>query len=297
MTIEETQSFDALPVRRATVGDLEFHYVEEGAGTPLVFIHGLAGDYRTWAPQWSAFAAPGGAGYRCISYSRRFNAPNRNSKPSTNHSALVEAQDLAALLGTWHAQPSILVGSSYGAFIALAMALDTPELVKALVIVEPPMMGWADFVPRGRQVREAFDRDIRQPARAAFERDDDAEGIALLTGGIVGADAMARMTPSAMKRRLDNVLAAKALSLSSDEFPMLSPERVRLFSRPTLLLAGANTPPIHDVIYRALCSVMTQATQRRIPDAGHGVAKDNASAFNRCVLDFLANLEANETRP
>jgi pimeloyl-ACP methyl ester carboxylesterase len=44
---------------------------------------------------------------------------------------------------------------------------------------------------------------------------------------------------------------------------------------------------IHDVIYRALCGVMTQAEQRRIPGCGHGAHRDNPAAFNETVLAFL----------
>ena len=30
------------------IGELEFHYVEAGRGQPLVFVHGVLGDWRTW---------------------------------------------------------------------------------------------------------------------------------------------------------------------------------------------------------------------------------------------------------
>jgi pimeloyl-ACP methyl ester carboxylesterase len=277
-------AFSALPLQRTELpGGLEFHHVEAGQGPALVLAHGVMGDWRTWEPQWPAFTPH----FRTISYSRRYSVPNRNTQASPDHSALVEAQDLAGLLQAWRAEPAILVGSSYGAYTALALAVARPAMVRALVLLEPPMLRWADFTTEGRAVREAFDRDIRGPARTAFEAGDIDRGVALLTGGIVGAKVLAGLSPETMRRRRENERSLRMLTLSSDEFPMISPEAVRALAMPTLLLAGADTPPIHDTVFRALCAAMPQAESARIPDAGHGAARDNPADFNARVLEFL----------
>lgn len=271
------------PLQRIDIGGLRFHYAEAGQGLPLVFVHGVLGDWRTWAPQWPAFTPH----FRALSYSRRYSVPNGNTQPSPQHSALVEADDLSALLDAWQARPAVLVGSSYGAFTALALAVARPESVRAMVLLEPPMLRWADFSAEGRAVRTAFDRDVRLPARAAFERGDDTTGVQLLTGGIVGAASAARQPAAAMQRRLENALSLRMLTLSADEFPLIEPHAVRQLRMPVALMAGADTPPIHDVVFRNLCAQMPQAEVSRIPDAGHGAARDNPVVFNRLALDFL----------
>ncbi len=283
-TATDTIDIALEPLRRVDLANgLEFHYVEAGSGPPLVFLHGVLGDWRSWAPQWPAFVPH----FRTIAYSRRYNVPNRNTQPSPDHSALVEAQDLAALMKTWNAEPAILVGSSYGAFTALALAVRQPERVRAMVLLEPPMLRWADFSEEGRALRQAFELEVREPARAAFLRGDRETAVRLLTGGIVGAKASGDLSPRAMRQRIDNERSIRMLTLSSDEFPMLEPASLRALRMPTLLLAGAQTPPIHDVVFRHLCQVMTQAKVHRIPDAGHGAARDNPAVFNRLALDFL----------
>lgn len=269
--------------RVAIAGGLEFHYAEAGEGPPLVFVHGVLGDWRTWAPQWEAFTPH----FRAISYSRRYNTPNRNRQPSPAHSALDEARDLEALLEAWETGPAFLVATSYGAFAALALALRRPGAVRAMVLAEPPMLRWADLSEEGRQARAAFDRDIRLPARAAFLRGEDAYAVQLLTGGIAGAPAAAGFSDEAMRRRQENGLAIRMLTLSSDEFPWLEPADVAALRIPTLLVAGDRTPAIHETVFRNLCSVMRQAQVCRIPEAGHGAARDNPAAFNRVALDFL----------
>lgn len=269
--------------RVAIAGGFEFHYVEAGEGPALVFVHGVLGDWRTWAPQWEAFKPH----FRAISYSRRYNAPNRNRQPSPAHSALDEARDLEALLETWGTGPAFLVATSYGAFAALALALRRPGAVRAMVLAEPPMLRWAELSEEGRQARAAFDRDIRLPARAAFLRGEDAYAVRLLTGGIAGAAASAGFSDEAMRRRQENGLAIRMLTLSSDEFPWLEPAEVAALQVPTLLVAGDRTPAIHDTVFRNLCGVMRQAQVCWIPEAGHGAARDNPAAFNRVALDFL----------
>lgn len=270
--------------RVAFPSGLAFHYVQAGQGHPLVFLHGVLGDWRTWAPQWPAFTER----YRCISYSRRYSTPNGNTQPSPDHSALVEAQDLQALLPLWQAEPAILVGSSYGAYTALALAVARPEAVRALVLLEPPMLRWADRSEAGRVARAAFDRDVRLPAREAFLRGDAATAVRLLTGGIVGAEAARGLSEDALRTRLENERSIRMLTLSSDEFPWIGPEALRALRMPVLLMAGADTPAIHDAVFRNIAEVMTQAEVHRIPAAGHGAARDNPQAFNACVLDFLA---------
>ncbi len=265
-------------------GGLEFHYVEAGQGAPLVFLHGVLGDWRTWAPQWAAFTPR----YRCISYSRRYSTPNRNPQPSPDHSARVEAQDLQALLPLWQAEPAILVGSSYGAYTALALAVQRPQQVRALVLLEPPMLRWADRSAAGRAARAVFEREVRLPAREAFLRGDAEAAVRLLTGGIVGAEAARGLSDEAMRTRMANERSIRMLTLSTDEFPWIAPEAVQALRMPVLLAAGSDTPAIHDTVFRNVCEVMTQAEVHRIPAAGHGAARDNPQAFNACVLDFLA---------
>lgn len=280
------RSIEQETLQRTRIGELTFHHVEAGQGTPLVFVHGALGDWRTWAPQWPAFVPH----FRCVSYSRRYSVPNGNTQPSPDHSALVEAQDLAALLRTWaatQATPAVLVGSSYGAFTALALAAAEPALVRALVLLEPPMLRWADRTEAGRAIRADFDRRVREPARQAFLRGDDETGVRLLTGGIVGADTAAALPAAAMARRQENALAIRMLSLSSDEFPWIGPEALQALRMPVALLAGEHTPPIHDVVFRNLCAAWPQAEVSRIADAGHGAARDNPAQFNDRVLGFL----------
>lgn len=264
-------------------GGVELHHVTAGSGVPLVFVHGAMGDWRSWAPQWDAFTPH----FRCTTYSRRYSHPNRNTMPSPDHSALLEAEDLRGLLEALGIERAVLVGSSYGSFTALALAVAHPERVAAIVAVEPPMLRYADFSEAGRRERTRFRQAVIEPANAAFRRGDDAAAAALMTGGINGAASPVNHG-AAYDRRMQNVRAMRMLALSSDEFPLLDPQRLAALPMPVMLVSGEETPAIHALTFANVCAAMPQARVQRVAGAGHGVSREQPERFNALALAFLA---------
>lgn len=277
-------SLEQRSLQRAVIADgIEIHYAEEGAGPALVFVHGGMGDWSSWAPQWAAFTPH----FRCITYSRRYSSPNRNTIDSRNHSVFAEAQDLSALLAHWQAAPAILVGTSYGAFTALQLALAHPSQVRALALTEPPVLPFADRSDGGRDARLRFQREVMDPAAEAFAAGASESAVRLLTEGINGSGPGEASTPAGRERRLRNAEAMRALLISSDPFPSLDDKAIRQFDAPTLLLHGERTLEVHRATTMALSRSMPQAQLLQVPDSGHGIHRDNPAAFNALVLDFL----------
>jgi pimeloyl-ACP methyl ester carboxylesterase len=272
------------PLHRTLIaGGVEIHHIEEGVGQPLVFVHGGMGDWSSWAPQWAEFTPY----FRCISYSRRYSSPNRNTIDSRSHSAVAEAQDLGALLSQWQAAPAILVGTSYGALTALQLALTQPNKVRALALTEPPILPLADRSEGGRAARLGFLRQVWAPAADAFASGQPEHGVRLLTDGINGTGPGEASTPAGRERRLRNAEAMRALLLSSDPFPAVDEDALQRMTIPTLLLHGARTQNVHRATTLALSRLLPGAQLMQVADSGHGVHRDNPEAFNRIVLDFL----------
>ena len=277
-------SFESLPVQRwALPHGIELHGVRAGKGLPLIFIHGAMGDWRSWEAQWAAFTPH----FDCISYSRRFSFPNQNHQPSPHHSALDEAQDLEHLLNVLNIDTAILVGSSYGGFTALALAVHSPQRIQAVVAVEPPMMKYAYLSPEGREIAEAFRTGTIEPANAAFRAGEDVRAAQIMTGGINGANSKVA-AGAAMDKRLQNLQAMKMIALSTDEFPLIPAQQLADLPMPVMLLSGVDTQPVHRAIFDNLLKCMPNARSVRVAGAGHGVSRDQSEFFNQTVLDFLA---------
>ena len=162
-----------LAVKVVRAGDVELHYVERGNGVPVIFVHGSLDDYRTFEPQLEPLSHR----YRVISYSRRYNFPNAPRIPSGSHSALVEAADLASLLQALGAYPAHVVGHSYGAYTALILAMKHPELVRSLVLAEPPLLRWLPGLPDGQRRYTDFMNNMWEPTGREFRQGNSEQAM------------------------------------------------------------------------------------------------------------------------
>jgi 3-oxoadipate enol-lactonase len=110
-------------------GDIDTFYELSGAGDPVVLIHGLGSSARDWEQQVGPLAQR----YRVLTYDVR--GHGRTSKPRGPYSVAQFADDLAQLLEALDHRPAHLVGISMGGMIAFQLAVDRPDLVRSLVIV------------------------------------------------------------------------------------------------------------------------------------------------------------------
>src|SRR2546425_9310741 len=100
----------SMEVKRLKVNDAELAYVEEGAGETVVFVHGAAGDWRTWDSLRPLIAEK----YHYVALSRRYHYPNAWPDDGKNYSVTQHVEDLAVFIRALHAGKEHLVGGSYG---------------------------------------------------------------------------------------------------------------------------------------------------------------------------------------
>lgn len=276
-----SRAIDNLPLKRALLNDgAEFHYVTDGQGEPIVFIHGGFGDWTSWSPQWLSFIKT----HRCFSYSRRFSWPNQNQW--RKHAVAQDAHDLLSLLDFWQLPSAILVGTSYGAYTALMLALQAPDRVKAMALTEPPLMGLADQVPNGVQARLDFEAVMKRGAEA-YARGDEREAVRIWTGNINGSQAQKDTSNAGIEIRLKNAIAMQALCEASEPFPIPDEVDLQQLSMPILLTSGINSPSIHQYVFHSLSCQLLSAKVIKVENAGHGVHRDQPEIFNRILADFL----------
>src|SRR5688572_17223642 len=159
VTTTQDEALATPEVKSIFINGDSLHYIDMGKGDPVVFVHGTLSDYRTWRNQIDTFAK----NHRVISYSRRFAWPNQQTvKDSSALSFASHVKDLAELLKALKLEPAHLVGHSSGAFIALFLGMEHPELVRSLTLGEPPVFSLFgdtsqdDVPPPFREVAEAF---------------------------------------------------------------------------------------------------------------------------------------------
>jgi non-heme chloroperoxidase len=269
--------------RKVIVNGVELHYVERGRGEPLILLHGGQSDYRSWAPQMDEFSR----GFRVIAYSRRYNYPNDNPLTESYRSAYTDAEDLAAFIRHLKLGRVHLVGTSAGALAALVLATERPEMMRSLVLAEPPVHRWAKDDPQGEALYREFMTTIWEPAAVAFRSGDDGAAMRVLVDGFGGAGRFDRLTPEARAVATANSRFFKAATASPDPFPDLAKDKVRGLRAPILIVTGENTIRLHKFVNDELARLLPKAERVTIPGAGHGSARENPRAFNEAVLRFL----------
>lgn len=271
-----------------------FNYVERGHGQPLVFVHGSASDRRTWQGQQDEFSKH----YRTIAYSRRYHWPNEPIAEGADYSMDQHVRDLERLLRDSGHAPVHLVGHSYGAFVSLLLAMQSPELVHTLVLAEPPAITlFVSNPPRPLElVKLLFSRPRTAvalvkfiargfaPATAAMKRDEMDSALRIFGEATLGSTAFARLTPARREQARANLIKAELLGSG---FPPLDPAAIRRFEIPTLLVSGENSPALWLYVLDRLDELLAQAERVEIPGVSHIMHEDNVASYNRVLHEFL----------
>jgi pimeloyl-ACP methyl ester carboxylesterase len=131
------------------LNDAELFYEEAGSGEPVLLLHGLGSSTLDWAPQIEALKGS----YRVIALDSRGSGRSRDLlKPGGPFSVAQFAADSAALLNTLGAAPAHVIGLSMGGMTAFQLAVDSPQSVRTLTIVN----SGPELVPRTRDELRAF---------------------------------------------------------------------------------------------------------------------------------------------
>src|SRR5262249_29773514 len=225
--------------------------------------------------------------YRVISYSRRYHWPNENSLTSTNHSALIDADDLAGLITALDLRSAHLVGTSYGAFTALALAIKHPEMVRSMVLAEPPVHQWVTGTARGAALYRDRVATVHEPAKRAFAAGNDEAAMRLFIDAFDSPGTFDRLPAERRASIMQNARFFKAITSSSDPFPNVPKDAVRRLKMPVLIVRGADTDELHKMVTEELGRLLPRAHRVTIPQAGHGSPRQNPRAFNGAVLELL----------
>lgn len=151
-------------MKRTRIDGAELEYEIVGIGEPVIFIHGafIADTFRPLLTEPILLER-----YRLIIYHRRGYA---NSSPaSASGSVAGEAADCRRLLRYLGVDRAHAVGHSYGGAVALQLALDAPELVHSLALMEPALMVGASAPGYRESLVQSIERYRKTGAAAVVD--------------------------------------------------------------------------------------------------------------------------------
>jgi len=255
----------------AKLNGVRIHYVDEGAGTPYVFCHGLGSNSAGFVGEDLAWYAER---FRTVAWDQRGLG---QSGSGGKYSLPLYAADLAALLDHLDIERAVVHGVSWGGVLTQRFALDFPERCAAIVLdstsSEVNVGASENWYARGEIAR------LGPEALGGRELAPAFEGHATVSSAGGG--------PAVAAEHLDSYVAQARATASLREHPMTP--YLGVIECPTLIVAGGQ-----DSVAGAGGSVVIsrQIPQSRLEileDVGHGVYRDGREQFRPLLLEFLVD--------
>jgi pimeloyl-ACP methyl ester carboxylesterase len=265
---------------------VKLYYEETGSGTPVIFVHEFAGDYRSWEPQMRHF----GQRYRCITFNARGYPPSDVPKTPKSYSQLRAAHDIAAVLDHLKIKKAHIVGLSMGGFAVLHFGFHHARRALSLCVAG---CGYGAEREQREKFKSEADRIAKLitsdgmpkfakryaygPTRVQFEN-KDPRGFAEFAQMLGEHSALGSAnTQRGVQRERPSLY---------DLVPAMQKLKV-----PTLVLTGDEDWPcllpgvlMKQNIPSAALSVM--------PNCGHAINIEDPDQFNRIVGDFLVHVDS-----
>jgi pimeloyl-ACP methyl ester carboxylesterase len=276
------------------VGDgITLHYQEQGQGSPVVFVHGSLSDLSYWDNQLPLFAQ---AHFHVISYSRRYNPPNVNPT-QPGYSAIVDADDLAALITKLKLGRVDIVGHSYGALTALFLAVRHPELVHSMVLCEAPAVSLLGHLPdsqsaSGKATLADIERRMVSPMQEDFRKGDREAGVRTFLDYVLNdPQAWDKLPKDAQQETLKNAHEWDVMLTTGELFPELDPRAVQKIHIPVLLLSGEKSYPFLGTIDGELERLLPNNRRIILRGLSHRMWFEDPDVCRKTTLDFLKAAE------
>ena len=252
------------------------YVVRAGDGPQIVLIHGSAADHRSWSIQ---LASPLRAQFTLIAYDRRGDAESVEAHAD-------DAEALLAAPGAGDRGPAgrtVVVGSSFGAVIALELIRRGTAAIAGAVLIEPPLAASDDAAPVAASFLPAFDR------RCARDGGPAAGELFLRT--VLGDAAFDRMP-----RVFQTQATARFAEIRADTVALMAyrPRYAELAAirAPVLLLGGERSAPSFRATLEALHRSLGNARLEIVAGAGHMLHADASRRFHALVTEFAGPLLA-----
>lgn len=269
-----------LPEMQLTeVNGVELEIWDSGSGEPVVFVHGGMGDEC-----FAVLAEPVLTNrYRLIHYHRRgWGNSERLEAPLT---LAQQAADCRAVMHHLGLERAHLVGQSYGGVILLQKALNAPDAVHTLALLEP---GLPSILFTSPAVGE-----VMAKVTSLYESGDKAGAIDTFGQEVAGTDYRAvfdqTLPPGYFDRWMadaDTLFQYDMPAVQSWTFTRKDAARI---SQRVLNMRGANTTSYFREVYETVESWLPHAENFVLPNATHAMLQTNPKGAAERLASFFSS--------
>jgi proline iminopeptidase len=276
----------------ATTNDkVRLYYEEAGSGTPILFVHEFAGDYRNWEAQMRYFSRR----HRCITYSARGYKPSDVPNDASAYTYKLWISDAIAVLDHLAIDKAHVVGLSMGGYTVVQIGINHPDRALSLTAAGAGSGSERALTDEFRKASLALAEEFEKkgsdqvartyglsPARIPFLV-KDPRGFADFNAAFASHDAQG----SAHTMRGFQAARPSLYDFEAD---------IRRINVPTLIIVGDEDDPCLEPSLR-LKQWIAASGLIVFPKTGHVVNQEEPAMFNQTVGDFLARVEAGRWPP
>ncbi|MBI1204442.1 MAG: alpha/beta fold hydrolase [Rhodopseudomonas sp.] len=271
-----------------TLDGVRLYYEEVGAGTPIIFVHEYAGDYRTFEPQMRHFARS----HRCVTFSQRGYPPSDVPEDGGQYSQDIARDDVIAVMNALKIDKAHVVGHSMGAATALHVGIHHPERCISVTAAgcgygsSPDPSIVEEGRAQSRATADAFEKEsmaVMAPryadgATRQTHKHKDPRGYAEFVQMLSEHSAIGH----ALTMRFVQAKRPTLWDMEAD---------LKRFKPPLLVLVGDEDGwCLESSVF--LKRIVPTAGLSVIPRSGHTITSEEPAAFNAALADLFANAES-----
>lgn len=261
-------------MERARVNGVELEYEVKGSGEPLLCIHGshIARSFLPLLSQPSLTEK-----YTLIRYHRR---GFLGSTPARGPVSIKDqAADVRALLEYLHMSPAHIVGHSYGAAIALQLAVDAPTYVHSLILLEVALT----TVPGWQSVRNLNTATTELYRQGEWEAAVDA-----FLGSPAERAAVARNVPGGLEQAMRDLDTYFRVEVSAHEAWRFTGAEGKQITQPVLFVQGSESQEYYEECRQQIRQWMPQTESAILQGTTHLLQMQQPAGAAALLLQFLA---------
>lgn len=266
-----------------SVNGVTLNYVEQGSGTPVVFVHGSISDLRVFDGLHDVIAAD----FQFVAYTRRYFGTAPWIDNGETFSDATHAADLIAFVEALDRGPVHLVAHSGGGAIAMFAAMDRPDLFLSMVQLEPGgAMRQLLTTPEEMAAYELL-RDAQTPANEASSAGDLARATELFLDSTNNRPgAFAGYSPELRQVHMDN---ARTLTLrATGTARPLDCDLLNAVSVPTAVVVSDHAWAYFDLVADATVRCLPDAEKITLADAYHDAPIVKPEAVGAVIISFVS---------
>lgn len=277
---------------------IRMHFVEQGKGYPVLFIHGYPELWYSWRAQVPALAQ---AGFRAIAPDLRGYGETDKPPKIEDYAIKKIVGDIVGLLDALKIKKTVIVGHDWGGIIVWQVALMAPERIERVISLNTPYRGRAQARPIG---------DYKQPpgGRANYVLHYQEPGLAeseIMPDVRKWLDStirrLAKRTEFLTEKELDYYTSAfqkggitgpinyyRNINRNWETTPELAGKQVM---QKSLIIMAENDPILIPQSAEGMEKYVPNLTKKIIKECGHWTQQEQPEQVNSMIIEWLKDLK------